>query len=118
LLGDYSFPTLDAILAEPRARWIGCASELNAGYAADGYARIKKVPTPLVTTYGVGELSAMNAVAGAYAERVPIVCLTSSPTLDDRSKQHILHHTLAHGSAHGGYDVFLNSASCSCIAWR
>ena len=99
-----SFGTLDAILKEPRARWHGCASELNAGYAADGCARITRTLSVLVTTYGVGELSAINAVAGAYCERVPIVCLTSSPTADDRAKSHIMHHTLMHKES--GFDVF------------
>ena len=101
-----SFGALDAILREPRARWHGCASELNAGYAADGYARVKRSFCVLVTTYGVGELSAINAVAGAYSERVPIVCLTSSPCADDRAKEHVLHHTLMHKEA--GFDVFQN----------
>ena len=41
--------------------------ELNAGYAADGYARQRGFGA-LVTTYGVGELSALNAIAGSFAE--------------------------------------------------
>ncbi len=57
----------------------------------------------LVTTYGVGELSAINAVAGAYAERVPIVVITSSPSRRVRERGLIVHHTLAHGA---DYDVF------------
>jgi indolepyruvate decarboxylase len=49
-------------------KWIGCANELNAAYAADGYARIRGAAM-LATTYGVGELSALNGVMGAKAER-------------------------------------------------
>jgi pyruvate decarboxylase len=52
--------------------WVGNCNELNAGYAADGYARIKGI-SALFTQYGVGELSALNAVAGAYAEFAPVV---------------------------------------------
>ena len=37
--GDYAFPIDDAIEACPALTWIGCANELNAAYAADGYAR-------------------------------------------------------------------------------
>lgn len=61
---------------------INTCNELNAAYAADGYARIKGSihlcsnlthlgAGCLITTYGVGELSAINGVAGSYAERVP-----------------------------------------------
>ena len=70
--GDYNLTLLDYI--KPAGLlWVGSANELNAGYAADGYARIKGIGA-LLTTFGVGELSAVNAVAGAYAERVPLVC--------------------------------------------
>ena len=46
------------------------ATEQGAGYAADSYARLRGLGA-LVTTFGVGELSALNAIAGAYAESVP-----------------------------------------------
>lgn len=52
--GDYSFPIDDAIELCPSLRWIACANELNAAYAADGYAR-RKGAAILSTTYGVGE---------------------------------------------------------------
>ena len=38
--GDYAFPVCDAVERSPQVRWIGCANELNASYAADGYARV------------------------------------------------------------------------------
>lgn len=69
--GDFAFPVQDAIVHHPDIAWIGCCNELNAGYAADGYARIRGAAA-LSTTYGVGELSAINAIAGAYAENLPI----------------------------------------------
>ena len=56
---------LDEIYNVSGLKWIGCCNELNGAYAADGYARIKDSPAVLVTTYAVGELSAMNGVAGA-----------------------------------------------------
>ena len=64
LAGDYLFPMCNAIERSPKIKWIGCANELNAAYAADGYARIRGVAM-LATTYGVGELSALNGVMGA-----------------------------------------------------
>jgi pyruvate decarboxylase len=69
--GDFTLPLLDYV--KPAGlRWIGSCNELNAGYAADGYARVKGI-SALSTTYGVGELSALNAVAGSYAEYTPVV---------------------------------------------
>jgi TPP-dependent 2-oxoacid decarboxylase len=69
--GDFTLPLLDYV--KPAGlKWIGNCNELNAGYAADGYARVKGI-SALSTTYGVGELSALNAVAGSYAEYAPVV---------------------------------------------
>jgi indolepyruvate decarboxylase len=67
-----TFPFLYAM------RWIGCCNELNAAYAADGYARMKGM-VALCTTYGVGELSAINGIAGAYAEHLPLFHLVGKP---------------------------------------
>lgn len=69
--GDYNLQFLDSVIAQQSLGWVGCANELNAAYAADGYARIKGAGA-LLTTYGVGELSALNGVAGSYAEHVPV----------------------------------------------
>jgi indolepyruvate decarboxylase len=56
--GDFAFPVNDAICApDSGLRWIGTANELNAGYAADGYARVRGF-SAVCTTYGVGELAA------------------------------------------------------------
>jgi indolepyruvate decarboxylase len=69
--GDYNLQFLDRVIAHS-VGWVGCANELNAAYAADGYARIKGAGA-LLTTYGVGELSALNGVAGSYAEHIPVL---------------------------------------------
>ena len=73
---------------------INCCNELNAGYAADGYARIKNV-SALVLTYSVGGLSAINAVAGAYAENLPVIVISGGPNTNSIQDAEILHHTLA-----------------------
>ncbi len=57
--GDYNLQFLDHVIAHQDLGWVGCANELNAAYAADGYARIKGAGA-LLTTYGVGELSALT----------------------------------------------------------
>ncbi|GAB4065310.1 alpha-keto acid decarboxylase family protein [Ancylobacter sonchi] len=99
--GDFAFPVNDAICRQSGMRWVGCANELNAAYAADGYARIKGVAA-LSTTYGVGELSALAGVAGAYAEHLPIFHLVGTPRMAVQRARAIVHHTLGTGE----YDLF------------
>lgn len=94
--GDYAFPVHDAIVAHPDINWVGCCNELNAGYAADGYARLRGVAA-LSTTFGVGELSAISAIAGAYAERLPVFHLTGMPNRSAQADRALVHHTLGNG---------------------
>src|SRR6516165_3784339 len=91
--GDYNLPILDAIAARPDLAWIGMATEQGAGYAADSYARQRGIGA-LVTTFGVGELSATNAIAGVYAESVPVVHIVGTPALAAREADVTLHHNL------------------------
>ena len=91
--GDYNLPVLDAIAGRPDLAWIGMATEQGAGYAADSYARLRGIGA-LVTTFGVGELSALNAIAGAYAESVPVVHIVGTPALVARDAGVTLHHNL------------------------
>ena len=89
--GDYNFNILYSINNNKNTRFIGCTNELNAGYAADGYARIRGYGA-LITTYGVGELSAINAIAGSYAENVPVVHIVGIPSTKSIDKKELLHH--------------------------
>jgi len=91
LPGDYNFNILYAIGDNPNVNWIGCTNELNAGYAADGYARIKGYGA-LVTTFGVGELSAMNAIAGSFAENIPVIHIVGTPATKFIKTNALLHH--------------------------
>ena len=94
--GDFNLTLLDYV--EPAGlNWIGNANELNAGYAADGYARIKGI-SALVTTFGVGELSAINAIAGAYAERAAVVHIVGTPPRSTQDGRVKVHHTFADGN--------------------
>ena len=83
------------------------ASDLEAGYAADGYARRKGLGAVSVS-YGVGTLSLANAVAGAYAERSPVVVINGGPdqsSIDELNTYGILFsHSI--GNAHTDLDVF------------
>ncbi|MEP6487775.1 alpha-keto acid decarboxylase family protein [Microcoleus vaginatus GB2-A3] len=94
--GDYNMEFLDFIIKQENLKWIGNCNELNAAYAADGYARINGIAA-LVTTFGVGELSAINGIAGAYAEYVPVVAITGSPATKKQSSGAPLHHTVGTG---------------------
>jgi pyruvate decarboxylase len=63
--GDFNLGFLDYVEDHPTIQWAGNCNELNAAYAADGYARVKSGSIGVVTTtFGVGELSAMNGIAG------------------------------------------------------
>jgi indolepyruvate decarboxylase len=99
--GDYAFAVNDAICNDPDMRWVGCCNELNAAYAADGYARVKGVGA-LCTTYGVGELSAINGIAGSYAEHLPVFHLVGTPNMATQTGRRPMHHTLGNGE----YDLF------------
>lgn len=70
--GDFNLQFLDAIFDIPGLRWMGNQNELNAAYAADGYARIKGVPGCLVTTHGVGMSSPLPSPP-ACAQRGEVV---------------------------------------------
>jgi alpha-keto-acid decarboxylase len=94
--GDYTLALLDYLIAQPGLEWTGCANELNAGYAADGYARMRGIGA-LCTTFGVGELSAINAVAGSFAEHVPVVHIVGSPASGTQAAARIVHHSLGDG---------------------
>jgi indolepyruvate decarboxylase len=94
--GDYSLGLLDHIVHHPSVAWTGTTNELNAGYAADGYARLRGMAA-LWTTFGVGELSAINAMAGSYAEHVPVVHVVGAPALVKQTQHRPVHHTLGDG---------------------
>jgi indolepyruvate decarboxylase len=75
--GDYNLELLQQLQDTGRLKWIGTCSELNASYAADGYARLNGLGALLVTN-GVGALSAINGVGGSYSEHVPVICIAGS----------------------------------------
>ncbi|AYL57693.1 thiamine pyrophosphate-binding protein [Citrobacter freundii] len=94
--GDYNLQFLDHVIEHPNVCWVGCANELNAAYAADGYARVSGVGA-LLTTFGVGELSAINGIAGSYAEYVPVLHIVGAPCRGAQRRGELMHHTLGDG---------------------
>ena len=112
--GDYLFPMCNAVERSPKVKWIGCANELNAAYAADGYARIRGLGM-LATTYGVGELSALNGVMGAKAERSLVFHVVGMPSYQNQRLSKIAHHTLGDGNFGNFVGLSATAACCSAI---
>ncbi|MCH8227330.1 MAG: alpha-keto acid decarboxylase family protein [Proteobacteria bacterium] len=90
--GDFILPFFQAMVNSEVSHIAAC-NELNAGYAADGYARLKGLGVAAVT-YGPGSFSIVNAVAGAYAESVPLLVISGGPSTEAYQSQPVLHHTL------------------------
>jgi indolepyruvate decarboxylase len=78
-------------LFKSKIRVIGCTSEMNAGYAADAYARVNGIGL-VVATYCVGGFSLMNAIACAYAEESPVLFISGAPGVKERKQDLYLRH--------------------------
>ncbi len=102
--GDFNLQFLDSIYLTPGLKFITNQNELNAAYAADGYARVKGAPGCLVTTHGVGELSALNGVAGAMSESVKMVHVVGQTTKAMQSNHMMIHHSIGRKPDHQTYN--------------
>ena len=102
--GDYILSFYALLEASP-INAIGCTREDCAGFAADAYARVHGMGA-LCVTYCVGGLSVCNSIAGAYAEKSPVVMITGSPGLRERHRNPLLHHMVRDFRTQ--YDVFRN----------
>jgi pyruvate decarboxylase len=111
--GDYNLVLLDELLTNPRLEQIGCCNELDAGYAADGYARARGAAA-VVVTFSVGGLSAINAIAGAYAEDLPVLLVSGGPNTNDEGANHRLHHTLGTGDLSYQADLY-RRVTCDAV---
>lgn len=107
LPGDFNFNILDAVENCPDTKWVNCTNELNAGYAADGYARVAGFGA-LVTTFGVGELSAVNAIAGSFAENIPVFKIAGVPNSLMIKNNVVLHHNFHKPDYYAFERVFSN----------
>ncbi|KAJ6139885.1 hypothetical protein N7471_006371 [Penicillium samsonianum] len=108
--GDYNLTVLD-YLKPAGLHWVGNANELCAGYAADGYARIKGIGA-LITSFGVGELSAINAIGAAYSEKAPVVHIVGTPPRAAQESGACLHHSLGDGNFRVFADMY-KSVTCA-----
>src|SRR6266581_9103770 len=112
--GDYAFPVGDAVDSNPNIKWIGCSNELNAAYAADGYARARGAAM-LSTTYAVGELSAINGVMGAKAEHSLVFHVVGMPSYQNQRLRKTMHHTLGDGIFDRFIDISAQAACCHAV---
>ena len=92
--GDFNLVLLDKMLENKNIEMISCCNELNAGYAADGYARATGGSSAVFVTFSVGGLSLINAIAGAYAEDLPVIAVSGGPNTNSEAEFEMLHHTL------------------------
>lgn len=103
--GDFNLEFMQQLEDRGRPAWVGTCNELNASYAADGYARLNGLAA-MVVTNGVGALSAANGLAGAYSEHVPVICICGSIPLSSLARNRMMHHTFADGSRDNFFRVF------------
>ena len=90
LPGDYVL-SFYSMLEHSPLEVVNCTREDCAGFAADAYARVHGMGAVCVT-YGVGGLSVANSIAGAYAEKSPVVMISGAPGLAERGGDPLLHH--------------------------
>src|SRR6202045_3199949 len=112
--GDYASPVGDAVDSNPNIKWIGCSNELNAAYAADGYARARGAAM-LSTTYAVGELSAINGVMGAKAERSLVYHIVGMPSYQNQRVHKKVHHTFGDGVFGNFVNISAQAACCHAV---
>lgn len=100
--GDYTSDFLEIVDTQTSLKRIGNCNELNAGYAADGYARINGLGAVVVTT-GVGSFSLLNSIGGAFVEDIPVVAiigtLSNTKALDEINGAELYHHNVGSGDA-------------------
>jgi len=102
--GDFNLELLQQMEDTGSQKWVGTCNELNAAYAADGYARLNGIGAVTVTN-AVGALGAINGIAGAYAEHVPVILIAGSIPLRSIERGLGMHHTTADGT----WDRFLGA---------
>ncbi|WP_399630207.1 alpha-keto acid decarboxylase family protein [Sporosarcina sp. SG10008] len=107
--GDYNFSLLDTLEQYDGIRFINARNELGAGYATDGYGRLRGL-SAFITTFGVGEMSACNPIAGANSEYVPLIHIVGAPKSMDQQAHKLAHHSLLDGD----FDVFRQVSTHLC----
>jgi indolepyruvate decarboxylase len=91
--GDYILQFIQQVSQTNKIKFVNTTDENHAGFAADAYARVHGIGC-VCATYNVGALKLCNAVAGAYAEKSPVLVISGSPGLKERNEDFELHHVV------------------------
>jgi indolepyruvate decarboxylase len=110
--GDYILYFLKNLSDSKKVQVVNSTDEGHAGFAADAYARVKGVGC-VVTTYSVGALKLCNAIAGAYAEKSPVILISGSPGVKERDEGFMLHHMVR--SFDNQVKIFEKITCCSVV---
>ncbi|ODV86506.1 hypothetical protein CANARDRAFT_6971 [[Candida] arabinofermentans NRRL YB-2248] len=115
--GDFNLSLLEHLYDIPDLNWIGCCNELNASYAADAYSKTTNKMSVLLTTYGVGELSAINGIAGSYSEYSPLLHIVGTSRYALKNSDLNIHHLVTNSNTllkpdHFIYEKIAENFSC------
>jgi indolepyruvate decarboxylase len=91
--GDYILHFVNQVSESEKIKFVNVTDENHAGFAADAYARINGIGC-VCATYNVGALKLCNPVAGAYAEKSPVIVISGSPGMKERNEEFLLHHVV------------------------
>src|SRR5215831_15880999 len=90
--GDFVLPFFKVVEESRILPHYTLSHEPAVGFAADAAARYHGGLGVAVVTYGAGAFNLVNAVAGAYAERSPVVVIAGAPGARERVSGFLLHH--------------------------
>ena len=114
---DYNLNLIYAVENNPNTKWIGCTNALSAGYAADGYARVRGYGA-LITAYGTGELAAVNAIAGCMAENVPVFHIVGLPSTENIDSKTLIRHNFQEVDYNNYINVYKNVTAAAAFLTR
>lgn len=110
--GDYILNFIKQISESDKIKFINTTDENHAGFAADAYARVQGIGC-VCATYNVGALKLCNSIAGAYAEKSPVLVISGSPGLQERNDDFLLHHVVK--SFDNQYKIFKHITCLSIV---
>jgi indolepyruvate decarboxylase len=90
--GDFVLPFFKVIEESGILPHYTLSHEPGVGFAADAAARYHCGLGVAVVTFGAGAFNLVNAIAGAYAERSPVVVIAGAPGARERTSGFVLHH--------------------------
>ena len=90
--GDFVLPLFKVIEESNILPSFTLSHEPAVGFAADASARYHGGLGVAVVTYGAGGFNIVNSIAGAYAERSPVVVIAGAPGARERTSGFLLHH--------------------------